>query len=137
MAQIMEFTVLPIFFGGLFLAVLVSMQRVPAKVGTGQVFGRDDLGRASYRVIGYTEDGTAITRPIQSQTDVNYLAVLTLMLGVMVPPVAVVVGHTARAQIRATGERGDTIARIGLALGYVSWFFIAAGLVLVLAAMSF
>ena len=33
--------------------------------------------------------------------------------------VAIVCGHMARAQIRQTGEDGDQMAVIGLALGYV------------------
>jgi hypothetical protein len=32
---------------------------------------------------------------------------------------AVILGHKARRQIRATGEQGDGLARAGLILGYI------------------
>ncbi len=43
---------------------------------------------------------------------------------------AVVLGHTARGQIRKSGERGDGMAVTGLVLGYL-WLSLAALIILV------
>jgi hypothetical protein len=64
----------------------------------------------------------------------NGLAVGSMVCGILeiftlgfaaVP--AVILGHVARAQIRQTGERGDSMAVAGLVLGYIGilgWLFI-------------
>ena len=57
----------------------------------------------------------------------NTLAMVSLASGIvswfLVPivggVVAVVTGHMAKAEIRRTGEEGDTLATIGLILGYL------------------
>ena len=57
----------------------------------------------------------------------NTLAVVSVASGIasyfMLPVigglVAIVAGHIARGQIRRTGERGSTLALVGLILGYL------------------
>lgn len=51
---------------------------------------------------------------------VNILAVLALILGCLVSPLAALFGHLALAQIGRTGERGTAIAWVAIVLGYLS-----------------
>jgi hypothetical protein len=51
---------------------------------------------------------------------VNILAVLALILGCLVSPLAALFGHLALAQISRTGERGTAIAWVAIVLGYLS-----------------
>jgi uncharacterized membrane protein YqjE len=70
----------------------------------------------------------------------NTLAVVSLVSGIvswlLVPLVggivAVVTGHIAKAQIRHTGEEGNTLATVGLVLGYLhlAFLLLLAGLFL-------
>lgn len=47
------------------------------------------------------------------------MAILALVFGVLFAPVGIVLGHVARRQIRERGEDGDTLALVGLIIGYV------------------
>ena len=58
---------------------------------------------------------TAVTTP-----KVNILAILALILGCLVSPLAALFGHIALAQIGRTGERGTAIAWVAIVLGYLS-----------------
>jgi hypothetical protein len=60
---------------------------------------------------------------------VNALAVLALILGILLSPLAALFGHVAVAQIRASDERGIVPAWIAVALGYV-WLVVLAVLVI-------
>jgi len=51
---------------------------------------------------------------------VNILAVLALILGCLVSPLAALFGHLALNQIGHTGERGTAIAWVAIVLGYLS-----------------
>jgi hypothetical protein len=66
------------------------------------------------------------TLPVPRQSATNSLAVASLVCGIgqlvaFFPAgiAAIILGHKARRQIRATGEQGDGMARAGLILGYV------------------
>lgn len=50
---------------------------------------------------------------------VNVLAVLALILGCLLSPLAALFGHLAVAQIRRSGERGLIAAWVAVVLGYV------------------
>jgi uncharacterized Tic20 family protein len=50
---------------------------------------------------------------------VNVLAVLALILGCLLSPLAALFGHVAVSQIKITGERGLVPAWIAVALGYI------------------
>lgn len=52
---------------------------------------------------------------------INVLAVLALILGCLLSPLAAWFGHVALAQIARTGERGRVPAWIAVVLGYI-WF---------------
>jgi uncharacterized Tic20 family protein len=60
---------------------------------------------------------------------VNVLAVLALILGCMLSPLAALFGHVAVWQIKATGERGLVAAWIAIVLGYI-WLVTLAVLVI-------
>jgi hypothetical protein len=59
----------------------------------------------------------------------NVLAVLALILGCLLSPLAALFGHVAVAQIKVTGERGLVAAWIAVVLGYV-WLVTLAVLVI-------
>lgn len=54
-----------------------------------------------------------------SNSGYNTFAVLSPVLGVLVPPAGVALGHLALPQIRRTGERGRGAAIAGLVIGYL------------------
>jgi hypothetical protein len=49
----------------------------------------------------------------------NTMAILALVFAFICSPVAIVLGHLAKKQIRQTGEQGDGLATAGLWLGYI------------------
>jgi Domain of unknown function (DUF4190) len=63
----------------------------------------------------------------------NGLAVVSLVSVFVFPPLAVILGHMARQQIRRSGESGAGIALGALIIGYVVTAIVA---VLVLVALS-
>jgi hypothetical protein len=60
---------------------------------------------------------------------VNVLAVLALILGLLLSPLAALFGHVAVTQIRSSGERGLPAAWIAVVLGYI-WLVALAVLVI-------
>jgi uncharacterized Tic20 family protein len=60
---------------------------------------------------------------------VNVLAVLALILGCLLSPLAALFGHVAVWQIKATGERGLVAAWIAIVLGYI-WLVTLAVLII-------
>jgi hypothetical protein len=64
-----------------------------------------------------------------SPARVNVLAVLALILGCLLSPLAALFGHIAVAQIKASGERGLPAAWIAVVLGYI-WLVVLAVLVI-------
>ena len=63
----------------------------------------------------------AAIRPAASAVPrINILAVLALILGCLVSPLAALFGHIALNQISRTGERGTAIAWVAIVLGYLS-----------------
>ena len=60
---------------------------------------------------------------------VNVLAVLALILGCLLSPLAALFGHVAVAQIKTSGERGLVPAWIAVVLGYI-WLVALAVLVI-------
>ncbi|WP_309712196.1 DUF4190 domain-containing protein [Pseudolysinimonas sp.] len=60
---------------------------------------------------------------------VNVLAVLALILGCLLSPLAALFGHIAVSQIKITGERGLIPAWIAVVLGYI-WLVVLAVLVI-------
>jgi len=59
------------------------------------------------------------TDPETQPRRVNVLAVLALILGCLLSPLAALFGHVAVSQIKVTGERGLVPAWIAVVLGYV------------------
>lgn len=67
------------------------------------------------------EPAPAAIRPVdEALPHVNILAVLALILGCLVSPLAALFGHLALSQISHTGERGTAIAWVAIVLGYLS-----------------
>lgn len=74
----------------------------------------------------------ATTTAEASETDgrrVNVLAVLAVILGCLLSPLAALFGHIAVTQIKASGERGLVAAWIAVVLGYL-WLVALAVLVI-------
>jgi Domain of unknown function (DUF4190) len=71
--------------------------------------------------------GHLVTGVAQAATNTNGPAVISLAAGILgwtllfgvATPVAIVMGHMARKQIRQTGQPGDGFAITGLLLGYL------------------
>ena len=61
------------------------------------------------------------------RSDYNTLAVLSPILGVLVPPAGVALGHLALPQINRSGERGRGAAIAGLVIGYLMCVLLIAG----------
>ena len=66
------------------------------------------------------EPTPAAIRPDVAMPRVNILAVLALILGCLVSPLAALFGHLALNQISHSGERGTAIAWVAIVLGYLS-----------------
>lgn len=67
----------------------------------------------------------ALPDPIASDPSVhktNPLAIASMPLGLLLPPVGIALGHIARRRIKQTGEQGAHFALIGLALGYTALY---------------
>lgn len=69
------------------------------------------------------------TDPENQPRRVNVLAVLALILGCLLSPLAALFGHVAVAQIKSSGERGLAAAWIAVVLGYI-WLVALAVLVI-------
>jgi hypothetical protein len=80
--------------------------------------------------------GNPVATPGSPVATVNRLAMASLACGVgqfLIGPlaiVAIVLGHSARKQIKLTGERGAGLALAGLVLG---WFAVILGIIFILA----
>lgn len=60
-----------------------------------------------------------MSRGTSSAAPVSFLAVVSLILAVLIPPAGVVCGHIALARIRKLQLDGRTVALVGTILGYV------------------
>lgn len=69
------------------------------------------------------------TGPGAETRRINVLAVLALILGCLLSPLAALLGHIAVAQITTTGERGLAAAWVATVLGYV-WLVVLAVVVI-------
>lgn len=69
------------------------------------------------------------TDPENQPRRINVLAVLALILGCLLSPLAALFGHVAVSQIRTSGERGLVPAWIAVVLGYI-WLVALAVLVI-------
>lgn len=64
----------------------------------------------------------------QAAGKMNTLATLAMYWSFFAPPVGIVCGHIALAQIKKTGESGRGFAKAGLGIGYVgtlAWAIVA------------
>jgi hypothetical protein len=93
-------------------------------------------GPAHYRSAGYLPQ-PAVQRPV------NSMAVASLVCGIgefftlgLTAIPAIVLGHTARRQMRQTGERGDGMALTGLVFGWAGVALLALVLAVLLLAVS-
>lgn len=108
----------------------IAMSRAKRQKSDSGIVGYDDRGQPIYRVVGYSADGRPITANHATGVaaysgKTNSLAVVALVLGVVVGPLGIPIGHISRAQIKATGEQGAGMALAGLVLGYLSLVWIA------------
>jgi len=82
--------------------------------GTGRVLRAEDIPADE------PEPAPAAIGPDAEMPRVNILAVLALILGCLVSPLAALFGHLALTQISHSGERGTAIAWVAIVLGYLS-----------------
>jgi hypothetical protein len=72
---------------------------------------------------------TPTDEPEADARRINVLAVLALILGCLLSPLAALFGHIAVSQIKVTGERGLVAAWVAVVLGYL-WLVALAVLVI-------
>jgi hypothetical protein len=85
--------------------------------------------RTTVPLIGGVAPSAPSVEPEAEPRRVNVLAVLALILGLLLSPLAALFGHIALSQIKASGERGLVPAWIAVVLGYV-WLVTLAVLVI-------
>lgn len=73
----------------------------------------------------------AIRPTTPARPRVNRLAIVALVLACVGGPLALIFGHLAVGQIRLSGERGLTIAKVATVLGYV-WLVVGIGVLIYL-----
>ena len=87
------------------------------------VFDNTDTGVLKIEDIP-SDDAEAITSltatPVRTEPKINVLAIIALILGCLISPLAALFGHIALAQIGRSGERGTAIAWVAIVLGYLS-----------------
>ncbi|WP_433298337.1 DUF4190 domain-containing protein [Actinoplanes sp. CA-030573] len=90
---------------------------------SGQPYGPPSSGQPAYgqppQAYGQQPYGAY---PQQGYTPVpttNTMAILALVFAFIFAPVAIVLGHLSKKQIRQTGEQGEGLATAGLWLGYI------------------
>src|SRR3954468_21794021 len=79
--------------------------------GTGAPSSGQPYGQQPYGAPGYPG------APYNPTT--NVMAILSLVFAFVFSPVAIVLGHMAKKQIRERGEQGEGLATAGLVLGYI------------------
>ena len=84
--------------------------------------------RTTVPLAGVSPSALSTDREFETRR-VNVLAVLALILGCLLSPLAALFGHVAVSQIKATGERGLVAAWIAVVLGYI-WLVALAVLVI-------
>jgi hypothetical protein len=97
------------------LAAAAEPVSAPVKVTASHVLRAEDIPADE------PEPAPAAIRPADDAVPrVNILAVLALILGCLVSPLAALFGHLALSQISRSGERGTAIAWVAIVLGYLS-----------------
>ena len=69
-------------------------------------------------LIKFTDLAPVTSDPANPRT--NTFAIASIPTGLLLPPIGLALGHRARKQIRKTGERGASLALIGLTISYVT-----------------
>ena len=83
-----------------------------------QPYGQPGYGQQPYGQPGYGQPGYG--QPVYVPVaGTNTMAILALVFAFIFAPVAIVLGHLAKKQIRQTGEQGEGLATAGLWLGYI------------------
>ena len=84
----------------------------------------DNTDTGVLRIEDIPADEAAVTSltatPVAKELRVNVLAIIALILGCLISPLAALFGHIALSQIGRGGERGTTIAWVAIVLGYLS-----------------
>jgi len=82
----------------------------PDQYGAGAPSSGQPYGQQPYGAPGYGAPYNPTT---------NVMAILSLVFAFVFAPVAIVLGHMAKKQIRERGEQGEGLATAGLVLGYI------------------
>ncbi len=88
---------------------------------------------ASDQEPGLRQPAESVGEPEVALSGWNVLAIVSLVLAVVLSPLAVVFGYLAVGQIRRSAQRGEALAWVAVALGWV-WTvsYVVAGAVLAL-----
>lgn len=97
------------------LASILSVTVLPAALS---ILGRNVDSVGVRMLIKFAEPDPIHSDPANTKT--HPLALPSIPLGVLLPPVGIAFGHIARTRIKQTGEQGAKPALIGLILGYVT-----------------
>lgn len=86
------------------------------------VYDNTDTGVLRIEDIPPDEPATAPadSKAAKPEARINVLAIIALVLGCLISPLAAVFGHIALSQIGRSGERGTAIAWVAVVLGYLS-----------------
>jgi hypothetical protein len=76
--------------------------------------------------VGYGPPPPGYAPPPAPEPGVSVLAVLAIVAIFFITPGALVLGLVARSQIRSTGQRGMTMAWIGIVIGAIGTLFYLA-----------
>ena len=123
--------------GVVMLIVSLATRNSAPRAAAAQPVAFTAQGQPVYQVVGYTPDGRPVTadqvvgyRPAVHGT--NAMSVVALILGLMLPVLAIPFGHIAMGQIKRSGEQGRGLAIAGLILGYLGLVGIVAfGIIIV------
>ena len=89
----------------------------PTSGGAGAFTSNDPYGAPSSGQPYGQQPGYGYGAPYNPTT--NVMAILALVFAFVFSPVAIVLGHIAKKQIRERGEQGEGLATAGLVLGYI------------------
>ena len=101
--------------GSVMLAAILSITVLPAALG---ILGTRVDALGVRWLLKFTEPTPVTSDPNNPRT--NTFAIASIPAGLLLPPVGLALGHLARKQIRATGEKGAQFALIGLTLAYLT-----------------
>jgi RND superfamily putative drug exporter len=109
-----------ITYAAIATVMLASILSITVLAGALAILGPrvDALGVKS--LVKFAQPDPIRSDPSNPQS--NPLALASIPAGILLPPLGIALGHIARARIKISGERGASLALIGLLFGYVGTY---------------